>query len=254
MRTVDSEGVKIRYRLVGHGKPLVLVHGYTASARTQWELPGWVSFLAPRHRLLLLDVRGHGESEKPRRPDAYSLSLMGTDVLAAMDAAGFEQADIMGYSMGAMITMELLLEHGGRFNRAVLGGMGAAWPTSRREDCREWEDREAPRMWHNPLEWARSWAYFVRHYDHRAMRALATNTFRDGPVDPDRLHEIQHPVLSVVGTRDRFCRGTALLAERLPNCESVKLSGRGHVTAGRDPRFMEAVRGFLDRGGVGRKP
>lgn len=248
MRTVDSAGVKIRYRLEGKGKPLVLVHGYTASARTQWVLPGWVSFLSPWHRLLLVDVRGHGESEKPRQPEAYSLPLMGADVLAAMDAAGFERADIMGYSMGAMITMEMLLEHGGRFDRAVLGGMGAAWPRSRDESCRDWEEDEAPRMWHNPLEWARSWMYFARHYDHRAMRALAKNTFRDGPVNPERLPEIQHPVLSVVGTRDRFCRGTALLAERLPNCESVKLSSRGHVTAGRDQRFKDAVRRFLGAG------
>lgn len=248
MRTVESGGVKIRYRLAGRGKPLVLVHGYTASSRTQWELPGWVTFLAPRHRLLLVDVRGHGESAKPHRPEAYSLGLMAGDVLAAMDAAGFERADIMGYSMGAMIAMELLLEHGERFDRAVLGGMGAKWPRSRTEHCRDWEDGTPPRMWHSPWEWARSWAYFARHYDHLAMTALAPNTFRDGPVDPDRLPEIEHRVLSVVGTRDRFCRGTVLLAQRLPNCESAKISGRGHVTAPRDPRFKQAVWEFLGEG------
>ncbi|MEZ4480398.1 MAG: alpha/beta hydrolase [Dehalococcoidia bacterium] len=251
MRTVDSAGVRIRYRLAGQGRPLVLVHGYTASVRTQWELPGWVSFLAPRHRLLLVDVRGHGESEKPRQPGAYSLSLMASDVVAAMDAAGLGRADIMGYSMGAMIAMELLLAQGRRFDRAVLGGMGATWPKSRDEHCREWEDEDAPRMRHHPLEWAKSWAYFARHYDFRAMRALAQNTFEGGPVNPERLPEIEHPVLSVVGTRDRFCRGTVLLGERLPNCKLVKLSGRGHVTAVRDPRFKEAVRCFLD---VDREP
>ncbi len=245
MPDVTSSGVRVRYRVEGTGTPLVLVHGYRASARTQWVYSGWVAFLRERHRILLVDVRGHGESEKPRDPRQYSLRLMASDVIAAMDAAAFERADLMGYSMGAMITMELLLEHGQRFDRAVLGGMGAEWPREGASECRDEEEGVVPRDW--PISWtmAKSWAYYARHYDVHALRAVAKHTFANGPVDPRRLGEIEHPVLAVVGTRDRFCAGTRLLADRIPQCQRVTIPGRGHITAVRDQRSKDAVARFF---------
>lgn len=242
MPDTQSSGVRIHYDLQGNGAPLVLVHGYTASGYRQWQLPGWVDFLAPSHRLLVVDVRGHGKSEKPHGREAYSLALMAGDVLAAMDAAGFEAADIMGYSMGSMITMELLLEHGERFDRAVLGGMGAVFPKDGKEDCRDEEQGPIPRQWLNPWKTLLATGSFVRHYDGRALRAIAKSVF-DGkqPVDATRLREIKQPVLSVSGTRDRFCPGTRLLAERIPNCARVTIAGRGHIAVVPDPRFKAAV-------------
>jgi pimeloyl-ACP methyl ester carboxylesterase len=247
MPFTDSSGVRIHYELRGTstGAPLVLVHGYTASGRTQWELTGVTKDLAARHRMLLVDVRGHGESEKPHDAARYSLALLASDVLAAMDDSGFERADLGGYSMGAMIAMELLLEHGGRFDRAILGGMGAVFPRSRKENCRDEEDGDARRYWPGPVETLKSWAYFARHYDYRAMRALAGRTFSNGPVDVARLHEITHPVLAVCGTRDRFCPGTRILAERIPDCRRVLVPGVGHIATARDPRYRAAIAEFL---------
>ncbi len=251
MPTTAASGLRIHYELAGtpEGPPIVLVHGYTANANTQWKIPGWVDFLAPRHRILLVDLRGHGKSEKPHEREKYSLALMAADVLAAMDAAAIPRADVMGYSMGSMVTMELLLEHGQRFDRAVLGGMGAEFPRSGADSCREEESGPIPP---NPISfgrWTRTSLSFMRHYDFFALRALAKSVFEGSrPVDPARLHEIKQPVLSVVGTRDRFCAGTRLLAERIPDCRRITLSGRGHVAAVRDPRFKEAVGAFLADG------
>jgi pimeloyl-ACP methyl ester carboxylesterase len=62
---------------------------------------GWIDFLVSRgHTVVGLDIRGHGESGKPREPGAYDLQLMAEDVLAVMDATGVEQADLVGYSIG----------------------------------------------------------------------------------------------------------------------------------------------------------
>ena len=244
MPTTNASGVRIHYELAGRvdAPPLVLVHGYTANASTQWRIPGWVDFLAPDRRLLMVDLRGHGKSEKPRREKSYSLALLASDVLAAMDAAAIPRADIMGYSMGTMVTIELLLEHGERFDRAILGGMGAQFPASSKDNCRDEEQGPIPP---NPIglgRWARTSLSFIRHYNFFAMRALAKSVFEGHqPVDASRLHEIRQPVLSVSGTRDRFCPGTRLLAERIPKCERVTLSGRGHVAAVRDPRFKTVV-------------
>ena len=246
MPFVQSAGVRIHYSLHGQGDPLVLVHGYTAHEQTQWQLPGWIDFLAPKHRLLVVELRGHGRSGKPRGREDYSLALMAGDVLAMMDAAVIERADIFGYSMGSMVAMELLLKHGDRFNRAVLGGMGAVFPKDGKENCRDEEKGPIPPLRLSPLLLARTTFGFLRRYNGRALRAISKSVFEGKqPVDVNRLHEIRHPVLAISGTRDRFCPGTRLLAERIPNCTRVTLSGRGHVAAVRDPRFKSEVATFL---------
>jgi pimeloyl-ACP methyl ester carboxylesterase len=151
----------------------------------------------------------------------------------------------MGYSMGGMVTMELLLERSNRFRRAVIGGMGAYF-ASRAADCQDEEHASPPRF---RRDWRADTGLlleYVRRYDRRAMEALSKAMF-DGrpPVDAGRLGEIQQPVLCVAGTRDWLCAGTRLLAERLPNCRRVLLDGRTHTTAVRDPRFKTEVAQFL---------
>jgi pimeloyl-ACP methyl ester carboxylesterase len=91
---------------------------------------------------------------------------------------------------------------------------------------------------------AQAFAYFARHYDYRAMRA-ARRTFDRGPGDVSRLGEIVHPVLSVSGSRDNFCPGTRLLAERIPDCRRVVIPGPGHISTVRDSRFKAAVAAFF---------
>ena len=124
-------GLRVYFRDVGDGPPLVLVHGYTGSGWSNWVATGWVDALAPERRLLIPDLRGHGRSQKPWRTEAYSIELLAADVVAAMDAAGIERPAIFGYSMGGMVAMHLLVHHQERFTRAVIGGMGSYFPPNR---------------------------------------------------------------------------------------------------------------------------
>lgn len=246
MDTVTSEGVKIAYRVVGEGRPLVLIHGYTSSMRTNWDLPGWVDFLKGKRRLVLMDLRGHGRSEKPRDKDAYSVPLMARDVLTVMDAAGVEATDVFGYSMGGMVAMELLLNYPERFRAAIIGGMGAVWPASRKEHCREEESGPAPRLARDGRRTLAGLVTYIRQFDPRAKRAVYLSVFKGGqPVSISRLGEIKVPVLVVAGTRDSLCPGTRVLADRIRGARRVTLSGRGHIGAVSDPRFKEAVGAFL---------
>jgi pimeloyl-ACP methyl ester carboxylesterase len=78
MPYVDNAGLKISYRVEGEGLPLILLHGFTDSAESWYEL-GYVHALQARHRLILIDSRGHGKSDKPHDPRhtrPRSLSLM----------------------------------------------------------------------------------------------------------------------------------------------------------------------------------
>src|ERR1051326_2126709 len=125
MPTLQSAGARIHYEVVGHGPPIVLVHGFALSFDANWRETGWVDFLVDAGREVVgIDCRGHGKSDKPHDPAAYSGNQMPDDVVAVMDTLDLQHADIMGYSMGGWIMLNLLLRHGSRFTSAVAGGAG----------------------------------------------------------------------------------------------------------------------------------
>jgi pimeloyl-ACP methyl ester carboxylesterase len=247
MPEIRSHGVRIHYETAGAGEPLVLVHGYTASADTNWRRTGWLSALSSHYRLIVPDLRGHGLSEKPHSSSDYSLPLLAGDVLSCMDAERVTSARVFGYSMGGMITLELLLNHPSRVAAAVIGGMGSRWPDrgERRQRMRYTEPGAPPA----PPRRRRSLGFFasyLRHYDPLAMRAVWHGVFRGNPpVDGDRLGEIHVPVLVVAGMRDGLYPGAKELAEHIPGARFVGLSERGHLAAIGDPRFKQAVLEFF---------
>ncbi len=104
MPSAESDGVCIHYELAGTGDALVLIGGLSVHTDEYRELIG---ALARHHRVLAADNRGAGSSDKPDGP--YSYGMMAADTLAAMDAAGVVAADIVGFSMGARIAIELCL-------------------------------------------------------------------------------------------------------------------------------------------------
>ena len=121
---VNSEGYEIHFSVTGEGSPMLLVHGWGADASSNWETTGWVDTLLKLRQVISIDVRGHGRSAKPHALEPYSYAAMCQDVLAVMDALGVEQADYLGYSMGAFMGAFLLGHHPLRFRSMVLGGIG----------------------------------------------------------------------------------------------------------------------------------
>jgi pimeloyl-ACP methyl ester carboxylesterase len=84
MPYVNNGGVRIHYQVEGEGPALVLQHGFTESV-TDWYESGYVGALTPDYRLILIDARGHGASDKPHDPDAYALNRRVSDVAAVLD-------------------------------------------------------------------------------------------------------------------------------------------------------------------------
>jgi pimeloyl-ACP methyl ester carboxylesterase len=119
----DSAGVKIHYVIEGKGPPVILIHGLLASARLNWGLPGIINLLATNHQVIALDCRGHGQSDAPTDRDQYGVKMV-DDIIRLMDHLNLTNADIVGYSMGGMITMKLMVLHPERVRSAVVGGMG----------------------------------------------------------------------------------------------------------------------------------
>jgi pimeloyl-ACP methyl ester carboxylesterase len=121
--TLDANGVKVRYYVHGKGEPAVLIHGWLASADLNWSLPGITRALAKDYRVIALDVRGHGRSDKPTNDDAFGPELV-EDVVRLLDHLKIKQAHIVGYSMGGIIAANFLAKHPDRALTGTLGGMG----------------------------------------------------------------------------------------------------------------------------------
>jgi pimeloyl-ACP methyl ester carboxylesterase len=99
MPYVRSQGLRIHYQVEGHGAPVVFQHGFGDSLESWYEL-GYVEAFKDEYRLILLDARGHGASDKPHEPEAYSFPNVTADVVAVLDDLAMATAHYFGFSMG----------------------------------------------------------------------------------------------------------------------------------------------------------
>jgi pimeloyl-ACP methyl ester carboxylesterase len=123
VQTFDSGGVKIACFIQGKGEPVVLIHGWLASADINWALPGVSDLLAKDFQVIALDVRGHGLSDKPAKEDAYGPELV-EDVVRLLDHLKIKKAHVVGYSMGGIIAGSFIVKHPDRVLSGMLCGMG----------------------------------------------------------------------------------------------------------------------------------
>lgn len=247
MPIFDSAGVSIHYRDQGAGAPVVLVHGFAASARGNWEETGWISFLGANHRVLALDCRGHGLSAKLHEGAAYGPENMGGDIIRLLDHLGIERALLMGYSMGAAISLHTVLNHSARFRAMVIGGLGTG-PGAMAERGRL--ERIAEALLAEDLasisdQMAREFRRFAEA-NHNDLRALAACILHDRPdFGPARLASIRIPVMVAIGTEDMMIGSADELADAIPGARLIKLEGRNHLNAVGDRRFKQAVARFF---------
>ncbi len=121
MPFANNQGIRIRYEVVGEGPPLVLHHQALGSLE-DWRDFGYLGALKSDRRLILVDARGHGASDKPHDPSAYDLSLRVGDVTAVLDDLRIHQTDYFGYSLGGWIGFGLAKYAPARIRSPILGG------------------------------------------------------------------------------------------------------------------------------------
>jgi pimeloyl-ACP methyl ester carboxylesterase len=121
MPHVTNQGVRIHYQVTGEGPPLVLQHGYTQSGKS-WQRAGYVDALQSHYQLILVDARGHGDSDKPHEPAAYELPLHVGDIVAVLDALRFRTVPFWGYSMGGWIGFGMAKYASERVQALIIGG------------------------------------------------------------------------------------------------------------------------------------
>src|SRR3979490_762717 len=142
----DSDGIRLHYEVHGpeRGSPLVVVHGFASDYRLNWVGTRWQETLTTAgFRIFGLDCRGHGHSDKPHDPAAYAIEIMAADVGRLLDHVDVPTAGYLGYSMGARIGLQVVLDFPERVQRAVLGGIGMSGAIPRAELIAEpWPRRE----------------------------------------------------------------------------------------------------------------
>ena len=118
------DGVTLAYRETGEGRAVLLIHGYFSTATVNWVRYGHARTIAARgFRVIMPDLRGHGDSAKPHDPGAYPPDVLADDGFALVSHLGLTDYDLGGYSLGARTAIRMLVR-GATPRRAVLGGMG----------------------------------------------------------------------------------------------------------------------------------
>lgn len=121
MPFTDNQGIHIYYKVEGHGTPLILLHPFSGNLEDYYEL-GFVDKLQDTYRLILIDSRGHGQSDKPHDPNAYLMDRRVSDVVAVLDDLSIDKAHFFGYSMGGRIGFAITKYAADRFYSLIIGG------------------------------------------------------------------------------------------------------------------------------------
>jgi pimeloyl-ACP methyl ester carboxylesterase len=231
-----SDGIKIHYMQLGEsGSYVVLIHGYTGSAEGNWFRNGIAAALATNHRVVALDCRNHGRSDKPQLNGPGKAD----DVIELMDHLKIQKVHIHGYSMGGSITGQLLASHPERFITAAFGGSG--FP----EVDPDWVAKLPPdKQGVDPQEAELSRLLRIRHaMDNGMTRPEAEKLAATPPQTAARpaaaaprvtqidLTKVTIPVLAINGELDRPHFKTTRMARELYNFTNVVLPGKSHLTA-----------------------
>jgi pimeloyl-ACP methyl ester carboxylesterase len=241
----DSNGVRIHYVDEGAGEPIVLVHGFAASLQGNWVAPGWFDTLRPLRRIIALDCRGHGMSDKPHDSSMYAMDEMADDVVRLMDHVGVDRADLFGYSMGGAISIRAMVRHPERFRTVTLGGVGNLAAGRRGRPGIAAALRATDRSAVTDAV-GRGFRQFAERAGNNDLEALASmQSAERGTIDPAVLSNNTLPVLIVVGEDDAIVRDSDKLAAAINGARLVTIPGKDHLTVVADQRFKDAVVAFL---------
>ena len=237
------DGVRLAWREMGEGRPLVLLHGLFSNAEVNWIKFGTAARIAAEgYRVVMPDLRVHGSSEAPHEPYHYPPDILVRDLEDLIAHLGISNFDLGGFSLGARTAVRAVLA-GLAPRRLVLGGMGI-------EGLGNWSARSAffvnaidrfDEIRRGDPDYLAQQFMKTMKVDRVAARLLL------GSVDdtaPAELAGVTMPTLVVCGEDDDDNGNAAALAEALPDARYVAIPGT-HMTSVTRPELGEAIAAFL---------
>lgn len=243
-----SDGVDLVWRELGEGRPIVLIHGFFSNAWTNWIRYGHAEKIAARgYRVIMPDLRAHGDSAKPHDPAAYPPDILARDGLALIERLGLTDYDLGGYSLGARTTVRMHAL-GARPQRMIVAGMGLSGLTrlaSRADHFRHILTHlgEHPR---GSPEWMAEAFLRTTNGDPEAL-LLVLDTFANTPETAIRAIEV--PTLVLAGDEDQDNGSHEALAALIPRADLREVPG-GHMSCIVKPAFGEAIADWLGDAGA----
>src|SRR5215472_1171630 len=246
---LNRDGINLHYEIHGSGPTILLSHGYSATSE-MWR--GQIASLSRGHQLILWDMRGHGQTDSPDDPSAYSEDATIADMAALLDEAGAEQAIVGGLSLGGYMSLAFYLRYPERVRALLLFDTGpgfkndearAVWNKRAAETANTFETEGLASLKSRSREMATS--------THRSAAGLARAARGMLAQRNDRviksLPEIKVPTLIIVGADDvSFLAPTDYMAAKIPNARKVVIPHAGHASNLDQPEmFNQTVLEFL---------
>jgi len=253
MPTLNRNGVNLYYEVHGSGPAVLLTHGF--SATTEMWKPN-IAALSRNYQLILWDMRGHGQTDSPKDPYAYSEDLTVGDMDALLNACGVQQAVIGGLSLGGYMSLAYHVLHADRTKALMLFDTGpgykkdearAGWNKRAEATAGEYEKKGLAAL-------GRSAEVLASNHSSaeglaRAARGMLAQ--RDARV-MNSLESVKVPTLVLAGAKDEpFLGATDYMANKIPGATKVIIPDAGHAANIDQPEsFNHAVLDFLTKAGV----
>ena len=249
--TFQNADVRLHFEVRGAGRPVVFLHGATVDFHWNYAAFGWPEkFEAFGFKIIGLDFRGHGKSDKPHDTAAYGTAHLAADVIALLDHLKLNRVDLVAYSIGTAISLHLLQTAPARFNRAALVATGdglIGFPPyefnrilpglaviARRAEYPEDLPKYAAAYW-NFIASLRG--------DRAALAAFAEAGYP--PLTGTEAKNITHPILVISGDADRVLGRGPRLASALGNARYLEIAGADHFSLAADTNVQDLVAKFL---------
>lgn len=226
--------------------PAVLaVHGFASSGVYNWYSTGWVRDLTRAGlRVIAIDQRGHGDSDKPHEPGSYTMDALVADALAVLDTYMLGQVGYLGYSLGARVGWRLAHDYPERVSRAVLGGIPDGDPLTRLElDAARAHIADGTPIADKLTRTYLTMAAGIPDNDLLALVSLAAGM--RGELQPSAANAPQQPVLFATGTEDPILEASRKLSQQAPAGSFFEIPGRHHFNAPTSREFRAAGVAFL---------
>jgi pimeloyl-ACP methyl ester carboxylesterase len=237
------DGVRLAWHELGEGRPVVLLHGLFSNAETNWIKFGHAATIAAKgFRVIMPDLRAHGQSAAPHEAGAYPRDVLADDGFALIRRLGLTDYDLGGYSLGARTSVRMAIR-GAKPGRLIVAGMGLAGLLHTGDRSGHFR-RVLIGMGTHPRgspEWLAEAFLKTTGADPQALLPLLDSFVES---TEDALRRIATPTLVLSGAGDQDNGPAEDLADLLPDARFVEVPGN-HMSAVTKPDLGRAIADFL---------
>lgn len=254
MPLVDNNGIKINYVVEGQGPPLLLIHASMGS-HAEWHACDYIKTLKNDFKLVIVDLRGHGKSDKPKDIPSYSSRKFTSDIIAVLDDLGITKAHCWGYSMGGSIALFLSRDYPERFLSFIIGG---ADPLGFRDEALVRFNRIRGLLKKGAdglLQHLEERGDVITPENEEGLRAMdydVINAYSNAEDLYDRvdehLYQLETPVLFYAGEKDEWNPYPSMVevSEKMKNAKAIQYPEVGHDVHYRKGVVLPDVLDFLN--------